>query len=97
MWKLFVLAVLTTAALPAVAQDYDPSMSAHDSMSQQQSTTQQTRIYNRMLSDSVRRNRGKGTKGQIEACAQKTKFRAQLGAANPRVQRLYQLCRGIGR
>jgi hypothetical protein len=89
-------AVLTTLALPAAAQDYDPALSAHESMSQQQFTTQQTRIYNDMLGDSVRRNQ-RATKGQIAACAKKEGFRAEFGEDNPKVRRLYALCRQIRR
>lgn len=38
-----------------------------------------------------------GTPRQEAACAQKARFRAEYGASSPKVQRLYSLCRGIGR
>ena len=37
------------------------------------------------------------TPRQAAACAQKARFRQQYGADNPKVQKLYRLCRGIGR
>ncbi|WP_217806641.1 hypothetical protein [Novosphingobium sp. B1] len=38
-----------------------------------------------------------GTPGQAAACAKKAEFRREFGAGNPKVQRLYGLCRSIGR
>jgi hypothetical protein len=37
------------------------------------------------------------TPRQVAACAQKARFRRQYGADNPKVQKLYRLCRAIGR
>lgn len=47
----------------------------------------------------LRQNRTRApraTKGQMSACTQKAKFRAQYGAGHPQVRELYRLCRGIG-
>lgn len=44
----------------------------------------------------IARQRRGPTSGQVEACRQKSRFRAEYGASHPKVRQLYRLCRGIG-
>lgn len=83
-------------AAPALAQDYNPSMSAHDSMSQQQFSTQQTELANHRLRESVRRNNGGTSSRTARTCANVPVVRKRLGVSNPKVRELARLCRMAG-
>lgn len=93
-----VLALLLDAGAAghATAQDYDPFMSAHESMSQQQFSTQQVEISKHLYRNSASRRGGGATAAQARACAAKGRFRSQHSASHPQVRRLYGLCRGVG-
>lgn len=101
MTRLILLVSLALGA-PALAQDYDPSLAAHDSMSQQQFRTQQSQIDAMTLRKVIDRNGGAtaarrgATREQVAACSGKAQLRAEFGADNPKVRRLYGLCRSIG-
>lgn len=101
MFRLIALASIGVGA-PALAQDYDPSLAAHDSMSQQQFRTQQSQIDAMTLRKVIDRNGGAtvarrgATREQVVACRGKAQLRAEYGADHPKVRRLYGLCRSIG-
>jgi len=102
--KRLVLMAIAILPVSVSAQDYDPAMAAHESMSQQQFLTQRSRIDAMTLRRVIERNRGRRaapsphpTRQQIAACNGKSRFRADFGANNPKVRRLYELCRSINR
>lgn len=99
MKGILLPAILVALAAPVAAQDYDPSMAAHDSMSQQQFRTRQSQIDAMTLRKVIDRNGGStgATPQQVAACRGKARLRAEHGADNPKVRRLYGLCRSIGR
>ncbi|WP_156457842.1 hypothetical protein [Sphingomonas sp. Leaf412] len=103
MRMLISLVLVVTGATQAGAQDYDPSMAAYDSMSQQQFRTQQSQIEAMALRKVIDRNNGRriartgATRQQVAACNGKARLRAEYCADNPKVRRLYGLCRSIGR
>lgn len=91
--RALILSALMFSAVPALAQDYDPSMSAHESMSQQQFSTQQTELANHRLRESVRRHNGGTSSRTAQTCANVPIVRKRLGASNPKVRELARLCR----
>jgi hypothetical protein len=91
---MLITPALMALAAPAVAQDYDPSMAAHESMSQQQFVTQESRISRNLYRNNARRSGGDARTAQT--CANVPRVRARLGAGNPKVQELARLCRKAG-
>lgn len=84
-------------AVPATAQDYDPSMAAHEATSQTQFVTQQSAIDNHLIRQSVRRNnarRGNASR-TAQTCANGARMQSQ-GQRSAALTRLSQLCRKAG-
>ena len=81
-------------ATPAVAQDYTGNVNP--------SAWSAPMVMHGAIKAQARRNaahrsdRGV-TRAQANACSQKARFRSEHGEDHPQVQRLYSLCRGIGR
>jgi hypothetical protein len=91
-WSFMIAAMIATPAVHA--QDLAPAMDAAQ-IGQGQVLSSMVRNHGRTA---ARRSSGGGaTAAQISACAQKAQFRSEYGADNPKVQRLYGLCRSIGR
>ncbi|PAX06975.1 hypothetical protein [Sphingomonas lenta] len=84
-------------AAPAAAQDgvYDATIRG---ATDDQVTIGLNRIHAHRLRQSVRRrDAARGvTAAQASACASKGRFRARHGADDPKVRRLYDLCRRAG-
>lgn len=81
-------------AIPAAAQDISPVIDLGE--------VSRGQVVGATMGAHARRIEGRSssrraTPGQIQACSQKSQFRAEYGADHPKVQRLYSLCRGIGR
>lgn len=90
-WIIVPLLVLASA--PAQAQDvYENAITNHAEV------VTQGKILDRNLQ--IARNRQNARNGvtpaQAQACANKERFRREHGAEEPRVQRLYALCRQRG-
>ena len=87
------LLLASAMALPgsvAGAQDYTGNVNP--------STYSGPMVMQGAINAQARRHGGGGaTRSQVGACARKERFRAAYGADNAKVQRLYSLCRGIGR
>lgn len=92
MIRTIIMMVAIALTAPLHAQDYTGNVnpSAHSGPMVMESAidAQARRNYQRSNSGA--------TSGQIAACRKKAQFRAQHGASNPKVQRLYRLCREIG-
>lgn len=71
-------------------------MAAHEATSQTQFVTQQSEISKHIYRNNARRSGGGATAAQVRACRAKTRFREEYGASDPKIQRLYRLCRGVG-
>lgn len=91
MRTMVISAALIMITTPAYAQDYTGNVNP--------SAWVGPTVMHGAINAQARRNgsRSGGTSQQVAACAQKSRFRAEYGAENPKVQRLYRLCRGIGR
>ena len=93
MLRMFaMIATLTLLGSAAWAQDYTGNVNP--------STYSGPMVMQGAINAQARRHGGGGggaTQRQVSACAQKEQFRAAYGAGNAKVQRLYSLCRGIGR
>jgi len=89
MW--FAVALLAIAA-PGFAQDLPTTqLEDHGRVVLQDSTTRSL-----LRNSRARQARRQPTAAQVSACRGKAQFRARYGAENPKVRRLYQLCRGVG-
>ncbi|WP_176473090.1 hypothetical protein [Sphingomonas lenta] len=85
------------AAAPAAAQDDFWMNRFNDAAQAQQDLARTTMLNSTMRRSAQRRGAGPAvTSRQAAACAQKTRFHAEHGAGNSKVQRLYSLCRGVG-
>lgn len=82
-------------ATPALAQDLPT-----DQLDRHAEVVRQDMLVRSTVGRSVARQNGRtasrATPSQVATCAKKAQFRAQYGAANPKVRRLYSLCRGRG-
>ena len=88
---------LAVTALPVSAQDYLGQASDSLASAGQFAGTVGVNSHLRGSSRHAQANRrGGATQRQAIACAQKSRFRAQHGGDDPRVRRLYSLCRGVG-
>jgi hypothetical protein len=88
---LFAALMLIAAPIAGAGQDLPTTqVEDHGGVVLQDSTTR--RLVNRGGPRQVR----KPTAAQRSACAAKARFRAQHGAGDVRVRRLYALCRGVG-
>ena len=80
------------AAVPAIAQD-QPT----DQLERHADTVRQGNLVRQTVGrQTYARWGGRATPAQARACANKSQLRAQYGAGNPKVQRLYSLCRSVG-
>lgn len=94
MQPRFGLAIaLAVTALPVSAQDYLGQ--ASDSLASAGQFAGTVGVNSHLRGSSANR-RGGATQRQAIACAQKSRFRAEHGRDDPRVRRLYSLCRGVG-
>lgn len=93
--RMFMAAITLALASPAVAQDLPT-----DQLERHAEVVRQDMLVRSTVGRSAARQNGRtasrATPSQIAICAKKTQFRAQYGAANPKVRRLYSLCRGRG-
>ena len=80
------------AAVPATAQDLPT-----DQLERHADTVRQGNLVRQTVGrQAYARSSGRSTPAQARACAKKGELRAQYGADNPKVQRLYNLCRSVG-
>ncbi|NIJ18964.1 hypothetical protein FHS95_000633 [Sphingomonas naasensis] len=85
------IALLAIAA-PGYGQDLPTTqVEDHGRVVLQDSTTRAL-----LRNSRARQAQRRPTPAQISACASKAQFRAKFGANHPKVQRLYELCRGVG-
>lgn len=94
------VAVIATglALIVSPAAAYDPSLSAHESYSQQQANLAQGDALMRSSRQSVRRQGRQRVSSNrtAQTCANVPAARARHGANNPKVRKLAQLCRQAG-
>jgi hypothetical protein len=80
------------AAVPAMAQDLPT-----DQLERHADTIRQGNLVRQTVGrQAYARLSGRATPTQARACANKSQLREQYGADNPKVQRLYNLCRSMG-
>lgn len=87
--KIAMMAIASIAATATGAQDLSPALDPVQLGHGQ--------VMSAAIRAQANRHTTRGTPGQIAACAQKSRFRAEYGADNPKVRKFYRLCRGIGR
>lgn len=88
------IALLGFAAPPVLAQDLPT-----DQLQQHAEVVRHDMVLKKSLRHSIARRDARArraTPQQVAACARKAQFRRQYGARNPKVQKLYSLCRGVG-
>lgn len=88
-----VAAFLFTA--PVAAQDLPT-----DQVERHADVVRQDMLLRSTLRDNPARRNDRGrraTPQQIDACSNKARFRSDHGADHPKVRKLYELCRSIGR
>ena len=93
MLKVAVLLVVLVTAPAVHAQDYTGNVNP--------SAWVGPTVMHGAINAQARRNGARSRSGvtaqQASACANKSRFRVEYGADHPKVERLYSLCRGIGR
>lgn len=94
MTRILILPALLIT-VPAAAQDLSPVISTTEVARGQVVSATMMQHSKRIAQRNASSRRG--TPGQIAACANKADFREDYGADHPKVQKLYSLCRGIGR
>lgn len=88
-----VLAALALIVLPAAAQDLDTSQLEQSADNERNRILVRSTMRQKPAYDAKRRD---VTVRQVQACADKARFRTRHGANDPRVQLLFRKCRAVG-
>ncbi|WP_447953198.1 hypothetical protein [Sphingopyxis chilensis] len=91
-WSAVAALVLTA---PVAAQDLPT-----DQVERHADVVRQDMLLKSTLRDDPARRNDRGrraTPQQATACSNKARFRSEHGPDHPKVRKLYELCRGIGR
>lgn len=92
--RLAVTIFALVSATPAIAQDLPTDqLERHAEVVRQDMLLQSTLRHSRARQND---RAVRATPQQAAVCAKKAQFRKQYGADNPKVQKLYGLCRNIG-
>ena len=80
-------------AVPAAAQDLSPVISTAE-VARGQVVGATMKQHSQRIA--AKRTSARATPNQVAACSKKEGLRREYGADNPRLQRLYSLCRSVG-